>query len=118
MSNLQAMKPCPTCGAMLTAALADAIRNPTADESCPTDPVTLERARAMVKLAAGGIIPAETRPPFPGNPGYGHPGCPSLTPPITVNIQTNLPPATITVAVRRRLRSLDVDGPDLRRLLA
>lgn len=29
------MKPCPVCGAMLTASLAEAVANPNRDESCP-----------------------------------------------------------------------------------
>lgn len=32
------LKPCPVCGQMLTAALADAVGNPEALESCPEKP--------------------------------------------------------------------------------
>lgn len=36
-------KPCPTCGAELTASLVDAIANPTREESCPQRPPATER---------------------------------------------------------------------------
>jgi hypothetical protein len=33
--ELATLKPCPVCGTMLCASLADAILNPMASESCP-----------------------------------------------------------------------------------
>ena len=36
---MEAFKPCPTCGCALSAALADAIGNPDAPESCPASAV-------------------------------------------------------------------------------
>ena len=60
------MKPCPHCGVMLTAALVDAIRNPSMDESCPSRPVEFERsvdeiAAMRIRLASFALLGAMFR---------------------------------------------------------
>lgn len=46
--------PCPTCGTTLTAALAAAVANPLADESCPS-----RRDRRRISLLPADMIPEE-----------------------------------------------------------
>jgi len=52
--NANDPKPCPVCGAMLTAALADAVADPTKPESCP-------RRDGKPSFATGGIIPQDAQ---------------------------------------------------------
>ncbi|MGE0399933.1 MAG: hypothetical protein AB7T06_24675 [Kofleriaceae bacterium] len=58
-------KPCPRCGAELTAALADAIGNPRAPESCPTAPKVVRPG--MFGGFISGLTPAGPGT-FPGSP--------------------------------------------------
>lgn len=51
------MKPCPFCGAMLTAALVDRITDFRFEESCPRRPKRARRVEALIDALE--IVPGE-----------------------------------------------------------